>query len=162
MTSTPVHPKMMQTTESRSFVRNVLPWLAAGGLLLVYLFTLDTDLTPTSLVPLTRATGQDWRPVFIAPITWLASLPVRLLPAGAQLIGLNLLGAIFAALSLGLLARAVSILPHDRTQSQRDRATDANAFLRLKLAWVPVVPLTPRNRSSQIRRSISPRSASTD
>ena len=139
MSSTPVHPNKMQTTESRSFVRNVLPWLAAGGLLLVYLFTLDTDLTPTSLVPLSRATGQDWRPVFIAPITWLASLPVRLLPVGAQLIGLNLLGALFAALSLGLLARSVAILPHDRTQSQRDRATDANSFLSLKLAWVPVV-----------------------
>lgn len=139
MSSTPVHPNKMQTTESRSFVRNVLPWLVAGAMLLVYLATLDTHLTPTSLVPLTRATGQDWRPVYIAPLTWLVSLPVRGLSVGAQLIGLNLLGAICAALSLALLARAVAILPHDRTQLQRDRATDANAFLSLRLAWVPVL-----------------------
>ena len=139
MSSTPAHPNKMQTTESRSFIRNVLPWLVAAGMLLVYLVTLDTNLTPTSLVPLTRATGQDWRPVYIAPLTWLASLPVRWLPTGAQLIGLNLIGTLCAALSLGLLARAVAILPHDRTQLQRDRATDANAFLSLKLAWVPVL-----------------------
>ncbi len=42
-------------------------------------------------------------------------------------------------MSLALLARCVALLPHDRTQLQRDKLTNENAFLNIPLAWVPVL-----------------------
>jgi len=129
----------METTQTRSFVRTVLPWLIAAGVLLVYLFTLNTTITSRSIWPLARAAGFDWHQTYIAPLTYLVTLPIRWLPTGAQLFALNFLSALFAAASLGLLARSVALLPHDRTQLQREKRLDENAFLTGKLAWVPVV-----------------------
>jgi len=129
----------METTQTRSFVRAVLPWLIAAVMLLAYLVTLDRVITVHSVWHWARASGTEWRPVYVAPLTWLITLPVKWLPAGAQLIGLNFISALFAASSLALLARAVSILPHDRTQLQRSRAIDENAFLGIRLGWLPVL-----------------------
>jgi len=129
----------MESTPTRSFVRTWLPWLAAGGMLLVYLVTLDTAVTNTSVWPLARVTGSEWRPAYIAPLTWLVMLGASWLPSGGQLIGLNFFSALCAALSLGLLARSVAILPQDRTLLQRDKLRDENAFLTTRLAWLPVL-----------------------
>ncbi|HWN97273.1 MAG TPA: tetratricopeptide repeat protein [Methylomirabilota bacterium] len=129
----------METTQTRSFVRTVLPWLLGAAMLLLYLVTLNKVVTLQSYWPLARATGLDWHSTFSAPLTYLVTLPIRWLPSGIQLFTLNFTAALCAALSLALLARSVAILPHDRTQLQRDRAIDANAFPSIKLAWVPVV-----------------------
>jgi hypothetical protein len=129
----------METPQTRSFVRSYLPWAVAAAMLLVYLITLDKVVTVQSLWPLSRANGMDWRPVYIAPLNWLVTLPVRALPAGAQLFGLNFIAALCAAISLGLLARSVAILPQDRTQLQRDRNPNEHGFLNIRFAWVPVV-----------------------
>src|SRR5258705_5891790 len=123
MPSTPENPKMERTSQ-RSFVRTILPWLAAVVMLLIYLVTLDKVVTIQSVYPLARASGADWHPAYTSPVAWLVTLPIRWLPAGAQLIGLNFIGALCAALSLALLARGVALLPHDRTQLQRDKLTD--------------------------------------
>ena len=123
----------------RSFVRGPLPWVIAAVMLLVYMVTLDKVVTVQSAGPLARATGADWHPTYTAPLTWLVTLPVRALPSGAQLLGLNFLAALCAALSLGLLARCVAIMPHDRTQLQRDKLAEGDPFLSIRLAWVPVV-----------------------
>ena len=130
---------MIETTPTRNFARTVLPWLVAAAMLLLYLRTLDKVVTVTSVFPLARATGLDWRPTFTAPLSWLVTLPVGWLPSGSQLLALNFIGAFCAALSLALLARCVSLLPHDRTQLQRDKLTNENSFLNIKLAWVPVL-----------------------
>jgi tetratricopeptide (TPR) repeat protein len=129
----------METTPQRSFVRTILPWIVAVVMLLVYLVTLDKVVTIQSAPIWARVTGFDWHGVYTQPIYWLVTLPVRWLPHGAQLIGLNFIAALCAALSLALLARCVALLPHDRTQLQRDRLTDENSFLNIRLAWVPVV-----------------------
>jgi len=129
----------METTQSRSFVRAILPWLTAAVMLLFFLITLNKVVNIQSVWSLARINGIDWRPAYVAPLTWLVTLPAKWLPSGGQLIGLNFIAALCAGLSLALLARAVSILPHDRTQLQRLRATDENAFLSIRLAWVPVV-----------------------
>ncbi len=123
----------------RNFARCYLPWLAVAAMLLVYLFTLTRTITVSSAWPLARAMGVDWRPVYTAPLNYLVTEVVGLLPSGIQLLGLNFIAALCAALSLGLLARCVAILPHDRTQMQRDRSADETSFLNLRLAWVPVV-----------------------
>ena len=130
---------MMENPQTRSFVRNTLPWIVAAGMLLVYLVTLDTAVTATSVWPLSRVSGLEWRPVFTTPLHYLVTLPVRWLPAGGQLVGLNFISALCAALSLALLARSVALLPHDRTQLQRDKGLDGNSFLNIRLAWVPVL-----------------------
>ncbi len=129
----------METTPPRSFVRSILPWIVAAVMLLVYLVTLDTVITVQSVAPFARATGLDWHSNYAQPLSWLATLPVRVLPSGWQLVGLNFISALCAALSLALLARCVALLPHDRTQLQRDKLTGEDSFLNIKLAWVPVV-----------------------
>lgn len=129
----------METTQTRSFVRAALPWIVAAAMLLVYLVTLDKVVTTHSVWHLARANGDEWRPIYVAPLTWLLTVPVKWLPSGVQLWGLNFISALCAALSLALLARSVSILPQDRTQLQRNQAIDENGFLGIRLAWVPVV-----------------------
>src|SRR6185369_10554388 len=65
--------------------------------------------------------------------------PVRLLSGGSQLIGLNFITALAAALSLGLLARSVALLPHDRTHDQRIREKSDTTFLSIPTAWIPIL-----------------------
>lgn len=129
----------METTPTRSSVRTMLPWIVGAGMLLLYLITLDKVVTVTSAYPLARAAGLDWRPAFTAPLNWLVTLPIRWLPTGAQLLTLNFISALCAALSLALLARCVALLPHDRTQLQRDKLSGEHSFLSFRLAWVPVL-----------------------
>src|SRR4051812_34840498 len=104
------------------------PWLTIAGALVLYLLTLNHWLTLTSLPVVSQVTGWDWhpgyldwRPNFIAPLFTIVTLPFRLLPVQWQPVGLNALSAVCAALSLGLLARSVRLLPHDRTREQRQR-----------------------------------------
>ncbi|HXF11324.1 MAG TPA: hypothetical protein VN625_11115, partial [Desulfuromonadaceae bacterium] len=52
---------------------------------------------------------------------------------------LNLFSAGCAAITLGLLARSVAILPHDRTDAQRKREHSDFAFLTIPFAWFPPV-----------------------
>src|SRR5687767_2344432 len=139
MPSTLGRSNTMETPRTGNFVRTYLPWLVAAAMLVVYLITLNKGVIGLNLAPLARASGADWHPIFTAPLTWLATFPIRWLPAGVQLIGLNFLAALCAALSLALLARSVALLPHDRTALQRDKAIDENGFLKIRLAWVPVV-----------------------
>src|ERR1051325_2361384 len=139
MPSTLDRPITMETTPPRSFVRAILPWLTAAVMLVFFLITLNRVVNIQSVWPLARINGIEWRPVYVAPLTWLVTLPLKVLPSGARLIGLNFMAALCAGLSLAFLARAVSILPHDRTQLQRLRATDDNAFLNVRFAWVPVL-----------------------
>ena len=44
-----------------------------------------------------------------------------------------------ATLTLGLLARSVAILPHDRTDAQREREHSEFSFLTSGSAWLPPV-----------------------
>jgi tetratricopeptide (TPR) repeat protein len=54
-------------------------------------------------------------------------------------VALNLFSAVCAALTLALLARSVTLLPHDRTHEQRVRERSAFSFLSVRSAWVPPV-----------------------
>jgi tetratricopeptide (TPR) repeat protein len=47
------------------------------------------------------------------------------------------MGALLGALTLAMLARSVVLLPHDRTQAQRDRERSDFSTLSLKTAWLP-------------------------
>lgn len=121
----------------QGFVRNKLPWIAAGGALILFLLTLNTWVNLRSLPIAAKITGWDWTLPFNAPLLHTLTFPVRFLPAGIQPIALNIFTAICAALTLGLLARSVSLLPHDRTHEQRTRERSEFSLLSIKLAWVP-------------------------
>ena len=123
----------------RRFVAAVLPWLAAGAALLVYLLTLNHWVSFSSLMPVAKTSGWLWQPSFTDPLYWLVTFPFRWLPAAFIPVALNLFSAVCAALTLGLLARSVALLPHDRTKEQRIREGSSFALLSVPAAWLPPV-----------------------
>jgi tetratricopeptide (TPR) repeat protein len=119
------------------FVPRRLPWIVAGVALAFYLVTLNYSSTTAGVTSLAKAAGWDWRANVIAPLHVILTYPVRWLPAGLQLFGLNLTAAICAAAALGLLARSVALLPHDRTREQRAVERSDYSLLSIKTAWLP-------------------------
>jgi len=87
-------------------------WMALSAVLL-YGLTLCWGTTVNSLPLAARLAGWDWRPKLDQPLTWLVTLPLHLLPASWVPAGLNLVFALGAALTVGLLARSVQLLPWD-------------------------------------------------
>ena len=99
------------------FTRSKLPWWVFGAAVLTYFLSLNHFVTVNSLPVVARITGWDWAPTLEAPVHFLVTFPFRWLPAGWQSVALNLFSAICAGCTLGLLARSVGLLPHDRTTS---------------------------------------------
>jgi tetratricopeptide (TPR) repeat protein len=121
------------------FVQRRLPWLVAAVALVVYAVTLNHSATFAGVSALAKAAGWDWRSNVVAPLHVLLTFPVRWLPAGVQLIGLNLIAAACASLALALLARSVALLPHDRTREQRAVERSDYSLLSISTAWLPPV-----------------------
>src|SRR5256885_4787292 len=119
------------------FVQQRLPWAIAGGALLLYLCTVIPWVSLRGFATLIKATGWDWRPVYIAPLHFLLTFPVRWFPAAWQPAVPNVLAAIFGSLTLALLARSVAILPHDRTREQRQFERSEHSFLTVAGSWMP-------------------------
>ena len=78
-----------------------------------YAFTASHGVTLTSLPFTMKVAGWDWQPMDSRPLAWLLTLPVRLLPAGQIPFALNLLSALLAAATLGVLARSIQLLQWD-------------------------------------------------
>src|SRR3954470_12863252 len=104
---------------SDGFVQRALPWLIVAGALVLYLCTFSSSINFRGFLTLAKASGWDWRPTYHAPLYYLISFPVRWFPVGWHPVVTNLIAIISSALTLGLLARSVAILPHDRTREQR-------------------------------------------
>lgn len=119
-----------------SFSRSRLPWLVAAVALGVYLVTLNRWLQLTSLPLVARVAGWDTSPNLSAPLLYLLTLPTRGLSASLLPVALNLLTAVWAALTLALLARSVALLPYDRTHEARLRERSEHGLLSIPLAWV--------------------------
>ena len=90
------------------------PCQVALAALVVYGVTLAHGVTMNSLDLTAKVAGWDWRPMTGQPVLWLLTLPLRWLPAAGVAVGLNLFSIITAALTLGLLARTVQLLPWDQ------------------------------------------------
>jgi tetratricopeptide (TPR) repeat protein len=132
----------------RNFVPRVLPWLLAATALAVYGFTLNrwVSLYPysgtafnCSLIFAARISGWMWQPELSSPLLFLVTHLFRWLPAAQVPVALNVFAAVCAAATLGLLARSVALLPHDRTETQRRRERSAFSFLTIGSAWLPPV-----------------------
>jgi tetratricopeptide (TPR) repeat protein len=122
------------------------PWLVIVAALVLYGLTLNHWVSLTALPSMSQVTGWDWHPYSLAwhpkpmaPLFLLLTSPVRLLPVAWQPAALNIFTAICAALTLGLLARSVRLLPQDRTREQRLRELGPHATLCFRPAFVPVL-----------------------
>lgn len=121
------------------FVQRRLPWLIAAAFLVVYALTLARWVSYQGLPTLARAAGWDWQLTYHEPLHFLLTYPVRWLPPGWQVAGLNFFSAICSVLTLALLARSVAILPHDRTRDQRQLEHNEFSFLSIPMAWLPPI-----------------------
>ena len=123
----------------KAFGDQPLPRMVMAVAFVLYVFTLNSWVTFQSLPVVTRVAGWDWHLIYTAPLHYLLTLPLRLVPGSWQIVGLNFFSAICATLTLGLLARSVILLPQDRTREQRQRNAGQNGLLTGSLAWVPPV-----------------------
>jgi tetratricopeptide (TPR) repeat protein len=131
---------MRNTSQTENgFVQRKLPWIVAGAALLLYLITFSPWITLRGLPTLIKASGWDWRPSYVAPLTYLITFPVRWFPIAWQPAVLNLISVFCGALTIGLLARSVAILPHDRTREQRHYERSPHSILSISFSWLPPI-----------------------
>jgi len=123
----------------KTFAPRYLPWLLAAAAFAVYWLTLDRWVSQFNLGTVVQVSGWDWHPQFLNPLLFLVTVPFRSLPVAQIPFALNLFSAVCAALTLGLLARSVAILPQDRTDAQRERERSDFSFLTIWSAWLPPV-----------------------
>ena len=121
----------------KNFVPRWLPWLLAAAMLLGFWTTLNHWVSLFNIPSVAKISGWTWQPEVMSPIIFLVTYPFRWLPAPAIPLALNLFSAVCAALVLGLLARSVALLPHDRTDAQRSREASDFSFLTTGSAWMP-------------------------
>jgi len=114
-----------------------LPWLIGAGSLLVYLLTLNHWVSLHSLGTVARISGWLWRTELDKPLTTALLYPFRFLPEPSIPLALNLFTAACAALTLVLLARSVSLLPHDLSPSEPFPKLQSPTMLSTPTAWIP-------------------------
>jgi len=132
-------PKESQIDPRNLFPTRWLPWILGAIMLLVYGITLNHWVTVLNLGQVAAVSGWMWQPQLYQPLTYLVTLPFRVLPAAAVPMSLNLFSALCASVALVLLARSVAILPHDRTEMERLRERSDFSFLTGWVAWIPPV-----------------------
>src|SRR5271168_5044187 len=110
-----------QKDPRKCFSVRYLPWLLGGFMLAVYLATLNPWLTLLNLDRVAAVAGWSWQPQLTNPLLYLATLPFHLISAGKLPLLLNVFSAMCASVVLGLLARCIAILPHDRLETERQR-----------------------------------------
>ena len=128
-----------RTDPRKNFVPRFLPWLLAAAMLVFYWFTLNRWISLLNIASVAKISGWTWQPEVFNPDFISRHLPVPLAAPGAIPLALNFFSAVCAALALGLLARSVAILPHDRTEAERERERSDFSFLTVWSAWLPPV-----------------------
>lgn len=127
----------MENQEHSTFTTRLLPWLIALGAFMIYLVTLGRWISLSGLPMAAMLTDPSGSVPMSAPLTYLLTYPLRWLPTTVQIYTSNGLSALLAAITLGLLARAVALLPQDRTRDQRHRERSETGLLSLPTAWLP-------------------------
>jgi tetratricopeptide (TPR) repeat protein len=123
----------------RRFVTSWLPWLLGLGFLVVYLATMSGWATFSSIGIVAKTSGWTWQPDRDQPLAFLIYYPFRLLSEQQIPVALNVFNAVLASLVLVLVARAVALLPHDRTSDERDLNDEPNGLLIGRFGWIPPV-----------------------
>jgi tetratricopeptide (TPR) repeat protein len=128
-----------QTDPRNNFVPRFLPWILGAIMLGIYWFTLNHWINLLNLNAVAQLSGFDWHLQTSSPLTFLVTYPFHWLPAAKIPVALNLFAAICATLTLVILARCVALLPHDRTEAERQREKSDFAFLTGWVAWFPPI-----------------------
>ncbi len=128
-----------QTDPRNNFVPRRLPWLLGAAMFAVFLLTLNHWVTSVNLGQVSAISGFVWQPQCYSPLMWLATYPFRWLSPGHVPLALNFFAALCGALTLAVLARSVALLPHDRTEAERQRERSGYGFLTSWVAWIPPV-----------------------
>ncbi|MFO1513195.1 MAG: hypothetical protein U1F83_09835, partial [Verrucomicrobiota bacterium] len=136
-----------ESDAKRHFVLTWLPWVLGLAGLGLYVITLNHSLSflPDwmtffgSAASGVRLAGWNWQPEYFSPAYYALTYPLRWLSPTLLPLGTNLFSALCAALALAQLARAVALLPHDRTRDQRERVDTKQSLLTFSLAWIPPV-----------------------
>ena len=123
----------------KSFAATRLPWAVALGAVVLYLATLHSRISFASLPAVSDVGGWSDRAQSEAPLLFLITLPLRVLPASMVPTAMNILAAVFGALALATLTRSVVLLPHDRTKEQRGREQSTHSLLSLHCNWLPAL-----------------------
>lgn len=77
--------------------------------------------------------------VFIPPLLYILTIPVRILPVASQPFVLNILSALLTAGSVYFLASTIRLMPQDRTRDQRIREKSSRGLLTGPMAMIPVI-----------------------
>ena len=123
----------------KSFAATRLPWAVALGSMVLYLTTLHSWISFASLPAVSDVGGWNDLSQSVAPLLYLLTIPLKLLPASMVPMAMNALAAVFGSLTLAMLARSVVLLPHDRTKEQRQREQSAHSLLSLRSNWMPAL-----------------------
>jgi tetratricopeptide (TPR) repeat protein len=102
-----------------------LPFLVALGTFALYAAASSHGVTVNSLPMTAKVAGWDGTPLVGHPLFWLLTLPLRLFPDAWVPLCLNLFSAATAALTLGVLARTIQILPWDKPRKSPPRQPGA-------------------------------------
>jgi tetratricopeptide (TPR) repeat protein len=128
-----------QKDPRKNFVPRWLPWLLGLGMFTVFSLTLNRWINLANLGQVAALSGYVWQPQLYSPLMWLATYPIRWLAPAHIPVALNFFAALCGAVTLALLARSVALLPHDRTDAERQRERSAFSFLTGWIAWLPPV-----------------------
>ena len=129
----------IRTDPRKKFAPRFLPWLLAVAAFVLYWLTLNRWVSLLNLGYVSKISGWTWQVELVSPILFLVTHPFHHLPAPQIPLALNVFSAVCAALTLGLLARSVALLPHDRTDAERKRERSDFSFLTIRSAWLPPV-----------------------
>ena len=131
--------KTTQIDPRNRFVPRWLPLLAGAGALMLFLLTINRWITLFNLDAVAKVAGWTWQPECFSPLVFLVTYPFRWVPASILPLSLNIFSALCGAATIGILARSVAILPHDRTESERQVEKSDFSFMTSKMNWLPPV-----------------------
>lgn len=123
----------------RPFTVRLLPWILAGTFLALYFVTLNPWVTPTNVLLIGQVLGWELDPPYLKSLLYLLAKMASVLPVERIPGALNGVAAVLGALTVGILARCVALLPHDRTREQRIRGHAEDPLLHGWFAALPVV-----------------------
>jgi tetratricopeptide (TPR) repeat protein len=121
------------------FPLRFLPWLLGVAMFAAFAVTLNRWINLTNIGQVATISGYVWQPQLYTPLMWLATYPFHWLAPAHVPLALNFFSAACGALTLTVLARSVALLPHDRTDAERQRERSAFSFLTSWVAWFPPV-----------------------
>ena len=138
-----------ETTIRSEVKRPILlwPWVVGLAALVLYGLTLNHWVTFGSLPYVSQIMGWDWHP---GPLLWrpklqyqplflILTFPLRWLPSGWRVVGLNVFTASCAALTLAILARSVRLLLRDRVKRHRKREKGNSASQSVHATFLPAL-----------------------